>query len=69
MSDARKASVYFPASMIRDLRREVLRLDRSFSWVVQRCVKIGLSELKKLPSMQDVDEAELDAMDEKDEKG
>jgi uncharacterized small protein (TIGR04563 family) len=60
-SDKRKQSLYFPASMLEDLKHEAIRLDRSLSWIVQRCVKIGLPEVRKLPSVNDVgDDAESD---------
>jgi uncharacterized small protein (TIGR04563 family) len=49
-TDKRKQSLYFPETMLRDLQHEADRLDRSLSWVVQRCVRVGMLELKKLPS-------------------
>ena len=49
-TDKRKQSLYFPETMLKDLQHEADRLDRSLSWVVQRCVRIGMLELKKLPS-------------------
>jgi len=62
-TDKRKQSLYFPESMLQDIQLEATRLDRSLSWIVQRCVKIGLSEIRKLPSVNDIpDEGEeLDA--------
>jgi uncharacterized small protein (TIGR04563 family) len=55
--------------MIRELRRESIRLERTVSWLVQRCVRIGLEELKKMPSINDPDSVDLsdDAMDDLDE--
>jgi uncharacterized small protein (TIGR04563 family) len=53
-SDKRKQSLYFPASMLDELKHEAIRLDRSLSWIVQRCVKIGLPEIRKLPSVNEV---------------
>ncbi|MBX7197049.1 MAG: TIGR04563 family protein [Sandaracinaceae bacterium] len=68
MSDPRKISVYFPGPMIRELRRESIRLERTVSWLVQRCVRIGLEELKKMPSINDPDvDLSDEAMDELDE--
>ncbi len=66
MSDPRKISVYFPGPMIRELRRESIRLERTVSWLVQRCVRIGLEELKKMPSINDPDSVDLsdDALDD-----
>ncbi|MCB9667592.1 MAG: TIGR04563 family protein [Myxococcales bacterium] len=62
-SDKRKQSLYFPETMLQDIQREATRLDRSLSWIVQRCVKLGLSEIRKLPSVNEVPGAE----DEKEE--
>lgn len=69
MSDPRKISVYFPGPMIRELRRESIRLERTVSWLVQRCVRIGLEELKKMPSINDPDSVDLsdDALDDMDD--
>lgn len=52
-TDKRKQSLYFPESMLEVLQQEADRLDRSLSWVVQRCVRTGLPELRKLPSTED----------------
>ncbi|MBW2586519.1 MAG: TIGR04563 family protein, partial [Deltaproteobacteria bacterium] len=49
-TDKRKQSLYFPESMLHDIKHESARLDRSLSWIVQRCVKIALPEIRKLPS-------------------
>lgn len=53
-TDKRKQSLYFPESMLQDVQHEATRLDRSLSWIVQRCVKIGLSDIRKLPSVNEV---------------
>jgi uncharacterized small protein (TIGR04563 family) len=53
-TDKRKQSFYFPEAMLKDIQYESDRLDRSKSWIVQRCVKIGLSEVRKLPSVNDI---------------
>jgi uncharacterized small protein (TIGR04563 family) len=55
-TDKRKQSLYFPESMLDEIQREAARLDRSLSWVVQRCVKVALPEIRKLPSVNDVEE-------------
>ena len=52
-TDKRKQSLYFPELMLKDIQREADRLDRSLSWVVQRCVRSALTELRKLPSTQE----------------
>ncbi len=54
-SDKRKQSLYFPESMLVEIQQEATRLDRSLSWVVQRAWKISRLEIKKLPSVNEVD--------------
>ena len=51
-TDKRKQSLYFPEAMLKDIQREADRLDRSLSWIVQRCIKAGLPELRKLPGTE-----------------
>lgn len=54
-TDKRKQSLYFPESMLQEIKEEAARLDRSLSWVVQRAWKISRIEIKKLPSVNEVD--------------
>jgi uncharacterized small protein (TIGR04563 family) len=54
-TDKRKQSLYFPESMLQEIKEEAARLDRSLSWVVQRAWNISRLEIKKLPSVNDVD--------------
>lgn len=54
-TDKRKQSLYFPESMLQEIKEEAARLDRSLSWVVQRAWKISRLEIKKLPSVNEVD--------------
>ena len=56
-TDKRKQSLYFPESMLQEIWEEARRLDRSLSWVVQRAWKIARLEIKKLPSVNEVDGA------------
>ena len=53
-SDKRKQSLYFPESMLQEIKDEAARLDRSLSWVVQRAWKMARLEIKKIPSVNDV---------------
>ena len=53
-TDKRKQSLYFPESMLQEIKEEAARLDRSLSWVVQRAWKLARVEIKKLPSVNDV---------------
>ena len=57
-TDKRKQSLYFPESMLQEIKEEAARLDRSLSWVVQRAWKISRMEIKKLPSVNDVEGAD-----------
>jgi uncharacterized small protein (TIGR04563 family) len=59
-TDKRKQSLYFPESMLTEIKEEAARLDRSLSWVVQRAWKIARLEIKKLPSVNDVNGDEDD---------
>lgn len=55
-TDKRKQSLYFPEAMLQEIQKEAARLDRSLSWIVQRCVRIGLGDIRRLPSVNDVDD-------------
>ena len=59
-TDKRKQSLYFPESMLQEIKEEAARLDRSLSWVVQRAWKISRLEIKKLPSVNDVEGGDED---------
>lgn len=54
-TDKRKQSLYFPETMLQEIKEEAARLDRSLSWVVQRAWKIARLEIKKLPSVNELD--------------
>jgi uncharacterized small protein (TIGR04563 family) len=53
-NDARKQSLYFPDEMLLEIQAQAQRLDRSLSWVVQQAWKISKSELRKIPSPNDM---------------
>lgn len=55
-SDKRKQSLYFPEAMLQEIKDEAARLDRSLSWIVQRAWKIARLEIKKIPSVNDIEE-------------
>lgn len=59
-SDKRKQSLYFPESMLEEIKEEAARLDRSLSWIVQRAWKIARVEVKRLPSVDELIEGEED---------
>jgi uncharacterized small protein (TIGR04563 family) len=54
-TDKRKQSLYFPESMLDEIKVEAERLNRSLSWIVQRAWKVARQDVKKLPSVNDVD--------------
>jgi uncharacterized small protein (TIGR04563 family) len=53
-TDHRKQSLYFPDEMLNEIEREAQRQDRSLSWIVQQSWKIARSDLKRMPSPNDV---------------
>ena len=59
-TDKRKQSLYFPEVMLQEIKEEAARLDRSLSWVVQRAWRISRLEIKKLPTVDDIEGAEDD---------
>jgi uncharacterized small protein (TIGR04563 family) len=63
-ADKRKQSLYFPEDMLKELRHEAERLDRSLSWIVQRCVRIGMKEIQEQPSTSDIPLTPLDEEEE-----
>jgi uncharacterized small protein (TIGR04563 family) len=54
-TDKRKQSLYFPETMLDEIKEEAGRLNRSLSWVVQRAWKVARVDVRKLPSVNDVD--------------
>ena len=55
-SDKRKQSLYFPESMLQEIKDEAARLDRSLSWIVQRAWKTARAEIRKIPSVNDIED-------------
>ena len=55
-TDKRKQSLYFPESMLQEIKDEAARLDRSLSWIVQRAWKTARLEIRKIPSVNDIEE-------------
>lgn len=67
-TDKRKQSLYFPEEMLEEIQREAARLDRSLSWIVQRCVKLGLPEIRQLPDVNDIPDSGVDDPRGRDER-
>jgi uncharacterized small protein (TIGR04563 family) len=55
-TDKRKQSLYFPEAMLQEIKEEAARLDRSLSWIVQRAWKTARLEIKRLPSVNDIED-------------
>lgn len=53
-SDKRKQSLYFPETMLQEIKEEAARLDRSLSWVVQRAWKLARNDIRKIPSVNEI---------------
>ena len=49
-SDKRKQSLYFPEEMLKEIKEEAQRQDRSLSWIVQRAWAIAKPTLQRIPS-------------------
>jgi uncharacterized small protein (TIGR04563 family) len=49
-SDKRKQSLYFPETMLEELKLEARRMDRSLSWVVQKAWKLARQRVRAMPS-------------------
>ena len=55
-SDKRKQSLYFPEDMLQEIQAEAARQDRSLSWIVQKAWKIARKDIRKYPSINDLDD-------------
>jgi uncharacterized small protein (TIGR04563 family) len=53
-TDNRKQSLYFPEDMLEEIQREAGRQDRSISWIVQQAWKVARTDIRKMPSVNDV---------------
>lgn len=45
-----KQSLYFPQNMLKEMKSEAVRLDRSLSWVITKAWKLARERIKDLPS-------------------
>jgi uncharacterized small protein (TIGR04563 family) len=50
VSQKRKVTLYFNASMLSETQREALRQDRSISWIIQASWRIVRDMVKQMPS-------------------
>lgn len=56
-TDKRKQSLYFPVEMLREIKDEAARQDRSLSWIVQKAWQIARPQITKFPSVTDLDDS------------
>ena len=54
-TDSRKQSLYFPEDMLQEIQTEANRQDRSLSWIVQQAWKLSRKDIRKFPSINDVE--------------
>jgi uncharacterized small protein (TIGR04563 family) len=54
-TDKRKQSLYFPEDMLKEIKAEASRQDRSLSWIVQKAWKIARAEVSRYPSVNDIE--------------
>jgi uncharacterized small protein (TIGR04563 family) len=53
--DKRKQSLYFTEDMLREIKSEADRLDRSLSWIVQQSWKHAREQLRQIPASDATD--------------
>ncbi|MBL4633405.1 MAG: TIGR04563 family protein [Kofleriaceae bacterium] len=58
-SDKRKQSLYFPEQMLREIKEEASRQDRSLSWIVQKAWKTARRSVMDFPSVNDIPDTPL----------
>lgn len=52
LTEKQKQSLYFPDEMLREIRSESIRQDRSLSWIVQQAWRLARAEVSKLPAVE-----------------
>ena len=60
--DKRKQSLYFPVTMLDEIRDEAARQDRSLSWVVQRAWQLARPLMRSIPGVNEMSPSEEDKM-------
>ncbi len=65
-TDKRKQSLYFPEDMLKEIQEEATRQDRSLSWIVQKAWKIARNEIRRYPSVNEIEGGEDDERGSKD---
>lgn len=47
-----KKTIYFPSAMLDEIQQECTRLERSFSWVMQRAWRIARETVQEMPGVE-----------------
>jgi len=50
VSQKRKVTLYFNASMLAETQKEAIRQDRSVSWIIQAAWRIARDEVRRIPT-------------------
>jgi uncharacterized small protein (TIGR04563 family) len=53
MSDKKRQTVYLPLYLFEEMDKQAGRLNKSFSWLVQRCWKLSKEEIEKTKPKKD----------------
>lgn len=52
-NDKRKQSLYFPEEMLKEIKAEAIRQDRSLSWIIQQAWRNARKEMTQIPSVDE----------------
>jgi uncharacterized small protein (TIGR04563 family) len=50
-TDKQKQSLYFPDEMLREIKSESIRQDRSLSWIVQQAWRLARAEVRRFAAV------------------
>lgn len=53
-TDKRKQSLYFPDYMLKEIKEEADRQDRSYSWMIQRAWEVSRREIMSFTGVNDI---------------
>jgi uncharacterized small protein (TIGR04563 family) len=51
-TDKQKQSLYFPDEMLREIKNESIRQDRSLSWIVQQAWRLARAEVRRFAAVE-----------------
>ncbi len=62
-------TLYFEEDLLKEIKKEARRAGSSISWIVQRCCRAGMAEIKALPDNALELELELEEKERRKQKG